>query len=338
MNDAVGEPPPLNVLLTFDIEVWCAGWQDLDARFPAAFSRYVYGASRAGNYALPKTLEIMNDHGLKGVFFVEPLFAARFGLEPLAEIVELIGQAGQEVQLHLHPEWQNESVKPLISNHTEKRQGLIHYNLEEQTALIGHGIRLLQEAGAERPTAFRSGGYSSNADTFTALERNGIFYDSSLNVTLNRSGVGLPDALRRPGAHYIGRVLELPLSVFRTSTGRVRHVQVGSCATPEIVQVLEDARAEGWSYVNVMSHNFEMLLRSSRRPDWIVVRRFERLCRHLADNRDIYPTVCFSDGSFAEEPPGIRLSATSAGANVRRFFEQGYRRVLEAAAQIIPVS
>lgn len=336
MSNAVGELSPLNVLLTFDVEVWCSGWQDLDAKFPAAFNRYVYGTSRAGNYALPKTLEIMNDHGLKGVFFVEPLFAARFGLEPLAEIVKLIRQAGQEVQLHLHPEWQNESTDPLIPNHAEKRQGLIHYNLEEQTALIGHGIRLLQEAGAERPTAFRSGGYSSNADTFTALEQNGIFYDSSLNVTLNRSGVGMPDALRRPGAHYIGRVLELPLSVFHTSSGRVRHVQVGSCATSEMMQILEGARAEGWSCVNVMSHNFEMLLRSSRRPDWIVVRRFEKLCHHLACNRDIYPTTWFGDGSFAEEPTGIRLPVTSASANVRRFFEQGYRRVLETTARFAP--
>ena len=334
MSSIAGELRPLNVLLTFDIEVWCGGWQDIDAKFPEAFRRYVYGPSRAGNYALPKTLEIMNDHDLKGVFFVEPLFASRFGLKPLTEIVGLIKQAGQEVQLHLHPEWQNESIDPLIPNHTEKRQGLIHYNLEEQTALIDHGIRLLQEAGAERPTAFRSGGYSSNADTYTALERNGIFYDSSLNVTLNNSGGGLPDALRRPGAHYIGRVLELPLSVFRASTGRVRYVQVGSCATPEFVQVLEGARTEGWSYVNVISHNFEMLLRSSRRPDWIVVRRFEKLCRHLADNQDIYPTVWFSDGGFVEESPDIRLPVTSASANVRRFFEQGYRRVLEATAHL----
>ncbi|MGA8148483.1 MAG: polysaccharide deacetylase [Gallionellaceae bacterium] len=334
MTSVVGELRPLNVLLTFDIEVWCGGWQDLDAKFPEAFRRYVYGSSRAGNYALPRTLEIMNDHDLKGVFFVEPLFASRFGLEPLAEIVGLIKDAGQEIQLHLHPEWQNESIDPLIPNHVAKRQGLIHYDLEEQTALIGHGIRLLQEAGAGRPTAFRSGGYSCNADTYTALERNGIFYDSSLNVTLNNSGVGLPDNLRRPGAHYIGRILELPLFIFRASTGRVRYVQVGSCATPEFVEVLEDARMEGWSYVTVISHNFEMLLRSSHRPDWIVVRRFEKLCRHLADNRDIFPTVWFSGGSFVEESPDFRLPMTSAGANMQRFLEQGYRRVLESCVPL----
>ena len=333
MNGHEDAAPPLRVLLTFDIEVWCGGWDNLERNFPAAYRRYVYGPSRAGNYALPKTLEILNTHGLKGVFFVEPLFAARFGVEPLAEIIGLIQQAGQEVQLHLHPEWQNEARAPLILNYRQKRQGLIHYDLEEQTALIGHGVRLLQEAGANRPTAFRSGGYSSNADTFLALARNGIFLDSSLNVTLGRSGAGLPGASRRAGAHYIGDVLELPLSVFHNVAGRLRHVQVGSCAFSELVQVLQSARAAGWSYVTVMSHNFEMLLLGSSRPDWTVVRRFERLCKHLAVNREIYPTACFSDGGFSEERAELPLPETSAAANAWRFLEQGYRRALEATVQ-----
>ena len=33
----------MNVYLTFDIEVWCNGWKDLDGAFPASFDRYVFG-------------------------------------------------------------------------------------------------------------------------------------------------------------------------------------------------------------------------------------------------------------------------------------------------------
>jgi hypothetical protein len=43
------------------------------ARFPASFERYVFGRSDAGDWALPKTPEILNKYGLKDVFFVEPL-------------------------------------------------------------------------------------------------------------------------------------------------------------------------------------------------------------------------------------------------------------------------
>ena len=61
----------MKVLLTFDVEVWCGGWDNLDQRFPSSFDRYVFGSSKAGDFALPRTLQILKRHGLRGVFFVE---------------------------------------------------------------------------------------------------------------------------------------------------------------------------------------------------------------------------------------------------------------------------
>jgi len=51
------------------------------------------------------TMEILSHHGLKSVFFVEPLFATRFGLARLQKMVGLIQDASHEVQLHLHTKW-----------------------------------------------------------------------------------------------------------------------------------------------------------------------------------------------------------------------------------------
>ena len=70
----------MNISITFDVEVWCGGWRNLDSSFPSSFQRYVYGDGPAG-YALPKTLEWMNEFGLQGIFFLEPLFSYRFGIE-----------------------------------------------------------------------------------------------------------------------------------------------------------------------------------------------------------------------------------------------------------------
>ena len=332
MNIVDGEQRPLHTLLTFDIELWCGGWKDMDARFPAAFRRYIYGPSRAGNYALPKTLEMLDSHGLKGVFFVEPLFATHFGLEPLAEIVSLIQDAGQEIQLHLHTEWQDEAKQPLIVKHKPKRQHLHMYNTAEQTALIAHGLKLLREVGAAPATAFRAGSFACNAETFTALERNGIQYDSSLNLTMGRSGTGLPAAMRRQGVHHIGRTVELPVSAFRSATGSLRHMQLGACAYAEMVQALYSARVNGWSHINMFSHNCEMLVQGGHHPDWTVVRRFEKLCRHLDEHRTEYPTVNFATGSFADEPAGLPLPTTTPAAYVVRNIEQGVRRARDTWA------
>ena len=117
----------MNVYLTFDIEIWCNGWSDLNRVFPASFERYVYGHSTHGDYALPKTLQLLNQHGLRGVFFVEPLFATRFGQQHLNTIVGLIRNAGHDVQLHLHPEWTDEALTPLIPDCATKRQHLSYY-------------------------------------------------------------------------------------------------------------------------------------------------------------------------------------------------------------------
>ncbi len=324
---------PLNVLLTFDVEIWCSGWDDIDGRFPQAFRRYIHGASQAGNYALPKTLEILNAHGLKGVFFVEPLFAAHFGPEPLAEIVGLIRDAGQEVQLHLHPEWQDESRVPIIENHAAKRQHLFMYDVDEQTALIGHGLRLLNEAGVGEISAFRAGSFACNEDTFTALKRNGIRHDSSLNITMGHSGTGLPAEARRTGSHWIDGTLELPLSVSRGRQGSLRHMQIGACSYEEMVQSIQSAHASGWRYFNVLSHNFEMLVPGTSLPDWVVVKRFTRLCEFLGKHQEKYPTTGFGNGEMTDESPGLALPSTTFSANLKRNAEQGYRRVAQKWAE-----
>ena len=158
----------MEVLLTFDVEVWCNGWESIEADFPDSFERYVFGHSRRDGYALPRTLDTLARHGLKGIFFAEPLFAARFGVEHLATIVRFIEDAGQEVQLHLHPEWTDEARPALLPGTTGKRQHLTSYSLAEQQTLIAHGLRLLREAGCKPPVAFRAGSFACNPDTFAA--------------------------------------------------------------------------------------------------------------------------------------------------------------------------
>ena len=101
----------LDVFLTVDVEVWCDGWDNIDAKFPDAFKRYIYGPTSRGDYGLPYQLRQLQEHGLTAVFFVEPLFATRFGSAPLAEILGLVREPGHEVQLHLHTEWVDESTR-----------------------------------------------------------------------------------------------------------------------------------------------------------------------------------------------------------------------------------
>lgn len=316
------------VHLTFDVEVWCPSWNGLDDAFPAAFERYVFGQSWHGAFALPRTLQILTDHGLQGVFFVEPLFALRFGGQHLRTITHLIQDAGHDVQLHLHPEWVDEIRPPLLPDVSRKRQHLTHYSLDEQTALIQAARHTLEAATGTTLHAFRAGSYAVNADTFKALQRAGLQVDSSLNVAFDHSA-GSIDAGRFGRVQRFGDVVSYPVTTFRDGFRRQRPLQVGACSFGEMRDVLLAAHDVGCEHVVLVSHNFEMLKPGTTQPDFIVVRRFERLCAFLAAERQRFVVCSYPRQPDTDEPAtgdgaALRASIRSTG---QRFVEQAIRRL-----------
>jgi hypothetical protein len=330
-NHARPEPvhTAMNIFLTFDVEVWCHGWSDLDRDFPGSFERYIYGRSPHGEYALPQTLAILNQHQLKGVFFVEPLFASRFGTEHLEIIVRLIREAGHEIQLHLHPEWTDEATIPIIENSVIKRQHLSYYTLDEQTALIAHGQKMLEAAGSGPISAFRSGSFAANRDTFEALRRNAILLDTSLNRCHAVSGPDLCQEIIFNSAFVVQGVTTYPVTVMKDGFGKDRPAQVGACGFGEMRDALLSAQQAGVRDFVVVSHNFEMLRPGSSAPDWIVVNRFNRLCAFLAQQSEQ-----FNVRGFAEDlqlSPGGRETTpaprTTWLSTSQRYLEQVQRRL-----------
>ncbi len=319
----------MKIYLTFDVEIWCGGWSDLDRRFPASFDRYVYGRSPKGDYALPKTLEILDRHGLKGVFFVEPLFAARFGVDRLATIVNLIRAGGHDIQLHLHPEWTDE-IRPLpFVGATVKRQHLSYYTLDEQVALLTMGLDLLAQVGCSAVTAFRAGSFACNHDTYHALRQVGIGIDSSLHAVLPHSGPDLRDKIDFLHPLEFEQIRILPMTVFRDGLGKRRPAQVGACSFAEMRDAIESAVTRQAAHFVILSHNFEMLKPGLSEPDRFVVARFEALCRYLGDNRGRLTAATLSG-----EPIKIGAPIDTALADARwpgtlwRLGEQAMRRVI----------
>lgn len=316
----------MRVYITFDVEVWCDGWADLDRRFPAAFERYYFGRSGAGDYALPKTLEILQRHGLVGVFFVEPFFSARFGSAYLDTVTGLIGSAGQDIQLHLHPEWTDEIRPPLIADVSRKRQHLVHYSEDEQTQLIAAGRRMLETSKRGPVDTFRAGSFAANRATYRALARNGLWLDSSLNAGFDHTGGSIDVLHQWADEHTIEGVRCYPVSVFRDGFGRPRPAQVNACGEAEMRRAILDAERRGVQHFVVVSHNFDMLKPGSSEPDWFVVRRFEALCRFLAAHRGRLEVGPFT-AAAASAQHGSQPRAPT-WATTQRWAEQIARRIM----------
>ena len=317
----------LKVFFTVDTEIWCGGWDDLDRKFPEAFQRYVYGPTSQGNYALPMTMEILNDHGHKGVFFVEPLFAARFGLAPLQELVGLIQEAGQEVQLHMHTEWVDEVRDGTLPAINEKQQDMRQFSQSDQSNLIGAGLTLMRSAGAQPMNAFRAGNYGLNLATMAALAENGIDFDSSYNAAadIGVADVAPGEILTQP--KRFDSVTEYPVTVYRDRGGNsLRLFQLNACSFSEFARILTTAADLGWESVVIVSHNFELLNQRKDRPDPLVVRRFRKLCHYLAMNRDRFEVTGFTGLQKTAERLQPAPFATSKWDTLGRSAEQLARR------------
>lgn len=316
----------LDVFFTVDVEVWCDGWNNIDERFPSAFCKYIFGPTSKGNFGLPYQLDVLKSYGLTGIFFVESLFSTRFGEQPLVDIVGLICDSTQEVQLHLHTEWVDESREPLLIDIHTKRQHLRYFSIKEQTILIAKGVQLLNQAGVSNINAFRAGSFAFNKDTLSALAANHIRFDSSYNASLFGLDSGVMPGVTIVEPIECGGVYEYPITVFKDGTRSLRHAQLTACTYQEMEGLLWHALETGRSSFVILSHNFELLNCAKNRPDDVVVKRFQKLCSFLDRNRD-----SFRVRGFQELKPQVTQSQPAPLASPIwktgvRMIEQAYRR------------
>ena len=236
-------------------------------------------------------LERLAAHGLKACFFVDPMPAMVFGLDPVRRIVDTILTAEQEVQLHLHPNW----IKARRDDRTQSAPfHMYEYSRAEQIDLIEGARQLLEAAGAPAPVAFRAGSYSANDDTLAALATAGIRYDSSHNGAEadQHSRVSLAAEHIAPASLP---VVEVPVTVIQDLPGALRTFQICALSSGEMNAALDHALDRDHAVVTIVSHSFELANRAGTSPNGVHVRRFEALCERLSADADELPTVHFAD-------------------------------------------
>lgn len=299
------------VLLTIDTELtWRhfvagAGWRD-----NLALS---YNPAGVG---IPYQLATLRAQGLKACFFVDPMPALVYGLEPIRRMIGPILDAGQEVQLHLHSVWSD-----LAEGRTDLRFELTRFNPAEQKALIATARDLLTAAGAPAPTAFRAGSFAADGDTLAALAALGLRYDSSHNGADHPAVSALPFEAGLIDPLLCGGVTEVPVTQIARPDGGLRPFQVCALSSQEMIAALSHAELNGHAATTIVSHSFELASRDGKRVNELVRGRFDRLCRLLALNRDALPTARFAEIAAASGVPATPLPA-QAMRTARRYAEQ----------------
>lgn len=279
---------PTPVFLTVDVEImWRHHAAGLD---PATLFERSFEPAGVG---LSYQLEMLRRHDLKGSFFVDPIPALIYGLDPFRRVIDAIQSAGQRVDLHLHPNWTN--IASGDHQGSLSRFHLSDYDFNEQLSLIEKARDLLVAAGALPPVAFRGGNYAGNDDTLAALATLGFDYDTSHNGSVHPhpSGIGLPARQIAPIAR--GGVIEVPVTLIEERQGALRHFQICALSVDEMRAALDHAVDQDHAVVTIVSHGFELANRAGTRPNAVHVRRFDMLCALLDERRDVLPTQHFAD-------------------------------------------
>ncbi|MBY0518897.1 MAG: polysaccharide deacetylase [Sphingomonas sp.] len=264
-------------------------------------------------------LAMLARHGLKACFFIDPMPATIFGLDPIKRVVEQVLSAGQGVQLHLHPNW----TRAVAGDNGKSYAGfqLGEFTRTQQRDLIAQARDLLMAAGAPAPLAFRAGSYAANDDTLAALADLGFEYDSSHDGSNHPwpSNIGLSPRQIAP-VERLG-ITEIPVTVIEDSPGTLRTVQICALSITEMRAALDHAAASGHQVVTIINHGFELANRSGTAPNAVHVRRFDALCAFLSKRRDQLPTTHFKDLSAIGLELG-RDDAPLAASALRRRWRQ----------------
>jgi peptidoglycan/xylan/chitin deacetylase (PgdA/CDA1 family) len=301
----------VQVFLTIDTECSMGGAWENPQNKPVDPERSVLGKIGAEYYGVPRIMDILEQYDLRGTFFIE-VFAALNGFRnDLAGAYTRIVERGHDVQLHLHPiHYYYRMVREgrLRTEDLPASKDMIGAQpLTVQVELLREGISLFRDLVGRPPVAFRAGNFGASMTTLAALQEVGIRLDSSFNAAYLHTACKLDSrgAINRPWQH--GALWEIPVTTFETGVWGLRALKplnINAVSLWEMKSVLAQAEHVGLSAVTFIAHSFSLFKSADiqfrrMRPDSLVLRRFQGLCRFLKENQERFRVLTFSDIELA---------------------------------------
>ncbi len=307
------------VLITVDTELSLAQHQQ-GVSAAENLQSSIFGICDDGAYGIGYQMDRLDAHGLKAVFFVDPMPALAYGNSVLQQIVKPILSRGHDVQLHIHTEWLDFIAPQPVGDLRGRNIGDFPY--QAQVTLLSLARKLLTDAGAPEPVAFRAGNYGANDDTVRALAQIGMHYDSSFNPAYLSEGcnINFPEENTGP-AEYKG-IIMLPVGGIYESDYSIRHAQICAISSQEMAAALAHAVTKKMPVFNIVTHSFELLNRKRTRPNKMIVRRFEKMCELISAHEKVTAVTFQNSGQdlppVADRGDAPRLAPNAVRALLRR--------------------
>lgn len=172
--------------------------------------RLIWGEHEAGTAGIRELCAAGNDVGVKHVFFVD-FCGAYARKEEVSEAVAWLDRDGQDVQLHVHPEYLPADFWPR-HGFKEKPRYLNQYGFDKAEFTISFFGKMISDITGKPVLGFRAGSFRWNADTLRALEVANI--KVSFNNSMHASIVGQCVYSEPTNAPYVwsNGIIEVPMT------------------------------------------------------------------------------------------------------------------------------
>lgn len=322
------------------------------AHGPLPFEQLILGQIGNGrDCGVHRISDILSRYRARGTFFVDVYEYTLWGEPQFQSLLNDLYSSSMDVQLHTHPSWRWDSRDSKAMNDYKQKHSFFppHKDLmakltkTEQADVISHGIEKMIEWTSIAPSIHRSGGYSVNQDTLSALASVGINYDSSVNSASSNTLI----EKEKNGPYFIGPIVEFPLTTakLRASFTLWPTIELGEIKTElknyrleMLIDYAEQCIAMGLKYMSLFMHSYDLMSFSSgwrsaveNKNSIDVLEKFLAWC----DDHDNVQVKSYSELTETQTLRGILEPTASElptlSAPVSRLYAAGIRRLKKLA-------
>ena len=191
-NELENTPPPRLMVLSINVE---AGYRcaDFDSNGDpiAHVSRCIWGEFAGQSAGIIEMMDIADKNNMKLSFFVDVLGIFSYGID-IIDVMQYIDQRGHDVQLRMNPSMVNSSSwteildsEEWINSGAVKDTHMSCWTQSTSDYWFKKSMDIFDDAGIERPIAFRSGGYKYCDTVIKSMANFGMTQSYNYNLFSN---------------------------------------------------------------------------------------------------------------------------------------------------------